>query len=455
MAALIVAALAGLALCRPALAVYRLARMGRQARRHYPAMLWHAWRWRWLACNAGLAYVDRHHRRLLRPRVPLTTAVRVDPAARHLLRWPRARFRPDAYGWTATVRTIPRVGRLELADAAQWVADAWGCHRVTVTQAHPGRVCVRGLRTDPLAVPYGPAACPPGTFDSPAFSPRLLVGRDEAGAWRHLPLPGITGITVTGLPGSGKSTALASWLMQLAGGPVRFLILDGKGSQEWQPWEDRATITGDDLEAAEDALLAEAAEMRRRHARVRDITGHVNGWKAGPSEALPLRVVVLDECDYFLNATAHKGDRDAEDRARRLAQLVSSLIRRGRSVLTLVILATQTGLAEAFGNSQVRNNCALSAAFAVRTRDAAVAALGDGIRDWPDVCPTTHQGPESIGVCTTTLRTGLAAFTRIRCPEVSEEAAAARAAATASQPAPVRQLPVPGQPLADAQRVPV
>lgn len=426
------AAVAALFAIRPGFAIYHLARAGRSAWLHAGPCLWHTWRWRWLARNAGLAYLDKHHRRLLRPRAPLTTAVRVQPDAQHLERWPRARFHVTEHGWTARVRTVPRVGRDEFAAAAPWLADAWACHRVSVHQLRPGRVELRAFRTDPLAEPFPADACPDGTYTGNGFPAALLLGRDESADWRSLALPGITGVTVTGLPGSGKSNALTSWLCQLAGSPaVHLTILDGKGSPEWEEWQGRATVLGDDLDAAEDCLVDQAREMRRRHSTVRAATGYANAWHAGPSPEFPLRVTVLDECDRFLNAGQYKGTPKDEAHARAMTQTVSSLIRRGRSVLELVILATQQGLAEAFGSSMIRNNCALSVAFAVRTRDAAVAALGDGIRDYPDMCPTTHQGPDSVGVCTASLRTGLEPFTRIRCPELSEQAAAQRAVATA------------------------
>jgi hypothetical protein len=128
-----------------------------------------------------------------------------------------------------------------------------------------------------------------------------------------------------------------------------------------------------------------------------------------------------------------------------MMQFTSGLIRRGRSVLYLTILATQTGLADSFGNSTIRGNCALSVAFALRTQEAAVAALGASIREWADISPVTFQGPEATGVCTTTLRTGLAPYTRLRCPEITEEASAARAAETACALAPFPEHPaIPG-----------
>ena len=50
-------------------AVWRFARLPRQAKRNYPAALWARWRWRWLTHNLGLTYEDKHRRRRLRPAV--------------------------------------------------------------------------------------------------------------------------------------------------------------------------------------------------------------------------------------------------------------------------------------------------------------------------------------------------------------------------------------------------
>ncbi|MBV9720286.1 MAG: cell division protein FtsK, partial [Candidatus Eremiobacteraeota bacterium] len=70
--------------------------------------------------------------------------------------------------------------------------------------------------------------------------------------------------------------------------------------------------------------------------------------------------------------------------------------------------------------------------FAVKTRDAAVAALGEGIHEYPSYCPTTLQSPEYVGVATAAIRTGHDPFVRLRVPEISEQAAAARAVQTAA-----------------------
>src|SRR5690242_17712625 len=53
----------------------RLAKAGPAGWRNWPRAKWAHLRWRWLARNLGLAYPDRHRRRLLRPRVPASTSV--------------------------------------------------------------------------------------------------------------------------------------------------------------------------------------------------------------------------------------------------------------------------------------------------------------------------------------------------------------------------------------------
>ena len=129
------------------------------------------------------------------------------------LRHPRARIRADAFGLVATVKTVPKVGRGDFEKHAEYIANAWRCHRVQVSQPRPGRLIVRGLRTDPLTLPFGADEMPPGVITSPL---RVYLGRDEWAADRWLNLPGLTGITVGGLPGFGKTQP-----RQLAALPAR------------------------------------------------------------------------------------------------------------------------------------------------------------------------------------------------------------------------------------------
>ncbi|MFY9891084.1 MAG: hypothetical protein WAK71_22410 [Streptosporangiaceae bacterium] len=70
--------------------------------------------------------------------------------------------------------------------------------------------------------------------------------------------------------------------------------------------------------------------------------------------------------------------------------------------------------------------------FALKTTESSVAALGDAIREYPGYSPTLlRETPNGIGTAVATLTTGTDPFCRLRVPEITEQWAAERAAATA------------------------
>lgn len=443
------AALTGL---RLAFGLYRVCPRTKHAWRYLPAALSARIRWRWMTRALNLAYLDQHRRATRRPTVPFGTSVKVKapaPGQHARLRFPRAAIRPDDFGIYARVRTIPRVGRSEFDDSAEHIANAWRCIRLQVSQPKPGRIELRGIRRDPLLTPLDHD----GTW--PAEFPRSLpLGVDEFGQWRTLPLGrNVTGVTIAGLPGSGKTSLVNGWLGDLAGtAAAQFVILDGKGGADFDDWQDRALVlTGDELADADDALTFAHDLMRDRLGQVVTVTGARNAWSAGhPSARFPLLVVIIDEAANYFDPSHFKGDRKAEDRSRRCVGLTSQLIRRGGSVAVLVVLITQKITGDAVP-TVLRDNSALAVAFALKTTEASVAALGEAIRKHPTYDPTTLQGPDHVGVCVASLRTGLMPYVRLRVPYLTEEAAAARAASTAEfrlspEPTPV---PAPSRHLAE------
>ena len=152
--------------------------------------------------------------------------------------------------------------------------------------------------------------------------------------------------------------------------------------------------------------------MTARLATVRTTLGHKNAWQAGPSVDWPLLVLVIDECQTFLDAAAAKGDKDREPKVRRMIALVASLIRKGRSAMMLTIVATQKPTTDSLPSS-IRDNCPLSLCFGVKTTDAAAATVGSSIRDYPSYSPLSLADPVYAGCCTVTLRTGADPFTRL------------------------------------------
>ncbi len=430
MITLVLVLLGLLVLARPIYAVVRFVMLPAAAKRNYPAALWARWRWRWLSRNLGLAYLDTH-RKAVKP-VPFGTSVKVAPntVATGKLRFPRASIRADAFGLVARVKTVPGTGRAEFEKAAPYVADSWRCHRVQISQPKPGRLVVRGLRTDPLTLPFGIGDAP-----APAGPDQLYLGRDEWGIDRWAQLPRLGGITVGGLTGYGKTSLMNSWLMHLAGlDCVQLVIIDGKGAADYSDWAHRAWIyTADDLGDAVAALEDVHALMRSRFA-----AGCRNLWRTGPTKDQPLVVTVVDECHTFLDLDAVKGQQQAEKQVRACRALGGQLVRKGRAALLLSVFLTQKQTGDSIPTA-IRDNCGLGLSFAARTKEAAVAALGEQIREYPSYCPTTLQDPAYVGVATASLRTGTDPFVRLRVPYVTESAAMARAAETAAscwQPVP-------------------
>jgi S-DNA-T family DNA segregation ATPase FtsK/SpoIIIE len=433
---------------RPLADLVRLMSTSPAARRHYLGMVRARHRWHWLCRCTGLAQPelapktrpDAESRALVLVLLSLTRSLLalllgIELAERTgRIHYPRAkRWRVTNYGWQCIVKTAPRTGRKEVEKQATHIADYWRSVRVGVTQAAPGRLIVRALRTDPLAEPFGPEACPPGTYE-PHIPNVLYVGRDDFGHDRYLSLRGITGICVSGLPGYGKTSLIASWLCQLTTTPcAQFALLDGKDGGDQEPWHDRAwRHCGDQLADALDVLEDAHAEMRRRLRSITALCGQRNAWNAGgPTENLPLLLTVIDECQTYLDLAQHKGDRALEGLARRCIALVGELIRKGRSVLCLTILATQKTTGDSIPTS-LRDNSGLAVSFALKTIESSVAALGDAIREYPGYSPTLlRETPNGIGTAVATLSTGTDPFTRLRVPEITEQWAAERAAATA------------------------
>lgn len=377
--------------------------------RHAPRAAVAAARWKHTSRNLGLAVPDRHR----------------DGKVLH----PKARIRPDAHGVVATVRTVPGTGRAEVDAAAEHLANAWKCERVSVFQVKPGKVVVRGIKRDPLLEPLPASALP-------AFDGRnVVLGRDELGEMRSVNLANLSGSAWSGSPGRGKTEGALSMAVQLAASPlVDTWILDG-GACDWAPFADGAAgYVGDDLAAAEDMLRVLDALMGDRRRNLQAVRGSRNGWALGPAEDYRLQWVLVEEAPFYLDAEAVRGDRVREAHARAIRGLLAGLLRRGRAPLFHTSLIAQKGTGTGGLPPDLRDLCGLRWSFGVATTEAAVAILGDDIRKHETMSPTQLQGPEHVGVASVLLRTGQSPYTLVKFPEVGQQRADQLAAALAARP---------------------
>ncbi|MET9112855.1 cell division protein FtsK [Streptomyces longwoodensis] len=347
---------------------------------------------------------------------------------------PALKVTHDAYGVIARAQCLPGVGLEQFQKAAPHLANAWRCTRVAVTQDRPGQVVIRGVRLDPLKFPSEHRP----TGDVPDETARWDLGVDEYAQPVSVNLTQVPGVTVAGLPGFGKTSLVNRLLSDWAPSPaVQFACADGKVSAAYEgdyaDWVQRMfAFVGDDLEEA-NKLFRHLVELRRaRSASVRSVLGVKSMWDVGPSDRWPLVVLIIDEAHTYFRD--HKGSDPKTKKLAALAaenaRLVEDLVKKGRSVGLLVILTTQKSTGDAIPTF-IRDVCPVGLSFAQKTAEAAVAALGEEIREWPDANPINLQDPTYVGVASMNHQSR-AGFTRIRTPYVPDADAARIAEQTAS-----------------------
>ncbi|MFH9735366.1 hypothetical protein [Streptomyces sp. NPDC017260] len=142
---LVVAVLVSLTLL---LVMVRYARADRGTRVSMRQAVRVRWGWVRLARMAGLTVTDKTPGLLAQ-----LTAQKDSPAPAPRVLTPRIKVKPDRFGVIVRARTLPQVGLEEYQKAARFLADAWRCTRVSVLPDGPGKVVIRGVRSDPLTTP--------------------------------------------------------------------------------------------------------------------------------------------------------------------------------------------------------------------------------------------------------------------------------------------------------------
>ncbi|MFI5759276.1 ATP-binding protein [Streptomyces sp. NPDC051569] len=383
--------------------------------------------WIRLARMAGLTVTDKTPGLLGQLTAPKGTT----PPPRVLT--PKIKVTADQFGVVVRAKCLPKVGLEEFQRAARFLADSWRCTRVSVLPDGPGRVVIRGVRLDPLVTQteHRPTGRPPADLS------RWELGVDEYAAPVCVSLANVPGVTVAGVPGAGKTSLINRLVCDLAPSrAVQFAVADGKVSAahegDYADLRERLfAFVGDDLDEA-NALFKRLVALRRtRSSAIRDVLGVKNMWHVSPSEVWPLTVLIIDEAHTYFRD--YKGNDPQTKRLAALtadnARLVEDLVKKGRSVGFLVILVSQKVTGDAIPTF-IRDVCPVGLSFAQKTAEAAVAALGDDIRNWPDASPVTLQDPAYVGVAVMAMQ-GRPGFTRIRTPYVPDADAVRIAEVTA------------------------
>jgi DNA segregation ATPase FtsK/SpoIIIE, S-DNA-T family len=343
-------------------------------------------------------------------------------------RYPTAEIAVDDQGVTAAVAAIAGAGLADYQKAAGYLADTWGCVTVRAEQQAPGLIRLRGLYYDPLLAP--------ARVDLSGTAPTSLeswwLGWAEDFRPMMIRLAEVSGIVVAGLAGFGKTMLVGHVLGQLAPSPaVQFVLIDGKGGPDYDRLSARAWLSAkDELGQVRDALRRVHRLMVDRQASIAQVLGVTDAWHVGPSPSWPLVIIVVDEAHTFFHERKGTSPEVKAHNAvvAELSRLVEELIRKGRNVAIQVMLLTQRATGDAIP-TRIRDNCQVAISFATRTVDGAVAALGEEIRQHPEVSPVLLNDPAYVGVAVTSLP-GRPGFQRVRTPQVDHHQVAAIIRAT-------------------------
>lgn len=233
----------------------------------------------------------------------------------------------------------------------------------------------------------------PARLDPQKMSVECAV--DSMGETATITFGDASGMVVGGVPGSGKSAGVTSFLLPLALSPyVDLSIIDGKGGEDWSHYESRSAryIRGDEnLEPIRDFLREFHDKMIDRLEGQKQLLGESNFWNVPADKRRAagqnFQLLVIDECQGIFE----KAGRSKEEQAilGEIYRYASILVKRGRSAGFFVIFMTQKPTSDSLP-STIQSNCGLRVSFRVTTAAAATSILGEMPDDATNDLRPTH-----------------------------------------------------------------
>lgn len=210
---------------------------------------------------------------------------------------------------------------------------------------------------------------------------KVACAVDSVGETQSISFKQVSGMTVSGVPGSGKTAGLTSFLLPAAlSENVELSIIDGKGGHDWAAYKPICAYYSnddEDLQAMKDYLEAAVQDMRERVQTMPEKLGVADFWHASVEQrraaGLKHKIIVIDECqNYFEKRTVKEENALIQE----IVRLSTSIVKKGRSAGITLIATTQKPTAESLPTG-LRDNCKLRICFRVTTKEAQKAALGD------------------------------------------------------------------------------
>ncbi len=314
----------------------------------------------------GLRHSDFHHRHLVLPEI---LALRLTKSGYRLrVRMPRGTTVDELAESSAVLASNLCVAAVRVEQ------DRWDASMADVA-------VVRGNPFSGDTLPWPDIA----TEKLDLWQP-IPVGLDEDGEEVTISLPE-RNVLIGGLPGSGKSAAMAMFVAAAAADPTAVLyLLDGK-RVDLPMWKRCAEgYAADDIHMAMQLLLDVRAEMERRYARL-ETDGR---WKVTAESGLGLVLIVIDELRFFTKNLKSGASTD-------FISLLEDIVARGRAAGIVVVAATQRPSVDVVP-ARLRDLFAYRWAMACSTRDSSDTILGAGwAAEGYDASEIGH-GPSDAGI---------------------------------------------------------
>lgn len=255
--------------------------------------------------------------------------------------------------------------------------DKYGVKRIIKADDDNAWLKILMFKTDPLKEDQ--TIWEPLALDEEAM--RVVCAVDSVGEPQSISFKNVSGMTVAGVPGSGKTAGLTSFLLPVAlSEDVELSIIDGKGGHDWAEYKPICSYYSNDdenLEALRDYLLTAVEDMRERVQTNPEKLGVANFWSASlerrRAAGLKHKIIVIDECQNFFEKRTNKEENAL---VQEIVRLATSLVKKGRSAGITLIATTQKPTSESLPTG-LRDNCSLKICFEVSTKEAQKAALGD------------------------------------------------------------------------------
>lgn len=275
------------------------------------------------------------------------------------------------------IEELPGITSEEVMNRLEKNRDKYRAHRMVRAEYDGAWLKVIFFTTDPLEEDQ--VISEPMPLDEDSMKVACAV--DSVGKTQSLSFKQVSGMTVSGVPGSGKTAGLTSFLLPVAlSENVELNIIDGKGGHDWAAYKPICAYYSnddEDLQALRDYLQSAVDEVRERVQKMPEKLGVADFWHASAERrraaGLKHKIIVIDECQTFFEKRTNK-----EENAliQDIVRLATSLVKKGRSAGITLIATTQKPTSESLPTG-LRDNCPLRVCFRVTTKEAQKAALGD------------------------------------------------------------------------------